>query len=67
MRSYDSTCITFVATKTDDIAASEVIGALHLNDDPDLEKLEEVIDVLQTEYSDAKERKVTLEKDLKGP
>ncbi|KAJ1303224.1 hypothetical protein OPQ81_011422 [Rhizoctonia solani] len=42
---YDASFITFIATKTDDLSCTEVIGALGLDDNPELVKIEEKLDV----------------------
>jgi hypothetical protein len=42
--SYDDSTITFIATKTDDLSCTEVIGALSLDDDPELVRIESALD-----------------------
>ena len=54
------------ATKCDDISCSEVIRALRLEDDPELEKIEDEIDNCNTETEEWKERKVEAEANAKG-
>ncbi|KAG8698906.1 hypothetical protein FRC08_005636 [Ceratobasidium sp. 394] len=41
---YDDSTITFIATKTDDLSCTEVIGALGLEDDPELLGIESELD-----------------------
>ncbi|KAJ7591152.1 hypothetical protein C8J56DRAFT_934806 [Mycena floridula] len=71
--SYDAHTITFVATKTDDISASEVISALGLGDDETLEELQDELDAAasstkeQKKVKAAEERTIKqLDKDIKG-
>lgn len=40
---YDTSTVTFVATKTDDLSCNEIINALHLEDDSDLLEIEDKI------------------------
>ncbi|KAG8902264.1 hypothetical protein FRC00_014089, partial [Tulasnella sp. 408] len=40
---YDTSTVTFVATKTDDLSCNEIINALHLEDDADLLEIEDKI------------------------
>lgn len=42
--SYDASTITFIATKTDDLSCTEVIGALGLDDHPELVTIEAALD-----------------------
>ncbi|KAG8716350.1 hypothetical protein FRC09_015864 [Ceratobasidium sp. 395] len=42
---YDDSTITFIATKTDDLSCTEVIGALGLDDDPELQEIEGELDI----------------------
>ncbi|RXW25223.1 hypothetical protein EST38_g555 [Candolleomyces aberdarensis] len=69
---YDDHCITFIASKCDDISCSEVISALDLYSDPVLEDIEERIDSLAEQISECKKTKTandklikTMEKELK--
>ncbi|KAJ6539274.1 hypothetical protein B0H19DRAFT_1178148 [Mycena capillaripes] len=70
---YDANTITFIATKCDDISCSEVIPALGLDDDPELEEIQEKIEQIADETTDAKKAKAvaerlakSVEKELKG-
>ncbi|GJE84682.1 nuclear GTPase SLIP-GC [Phanerochaete sordida] len=54
---YDDNAITFIATKCDDISCSEVIRALKLEDDPELEAIEDEIDRCQNEMDEWKDKK----------
>ncbi|EUC63310.1 GTPase SLIP-GC protein, partial [Rhizoctonia solani AG-3 Rhs1AP] len=49
---YDASFITFIATKTDDLSCTEVIGALGLYDNPELVEIEAKLDVEQAELED---------------
>ncbi|CAE6439062.1 unnamed protein product [Rhizoctonia solani] len=49
---YDASFITFIATKTDDLSCTEVIGALGLDDHPELVEIESKLDVEQAELED---------------
>ncbi|KAL0070833.1 hypothetical protein AAF712_002054 [Marasmius tenuissimus] len=69
---YDDHTITFIASKTDDISCSEVIDALALDDDPELEGIEEELDSNKEETKeytqkkkDAKKAIQTIENELK--
>ncbi|KAK1224421.1 hypothetical protein PQX77_012717 [Marasmius sp. AFHP31] len=69
---YDDHTITFIASKTDDISCSEVIDALALDDDPELEAIEEELDSNKEETKeytqkkkDAKKAIQTIEDELK--
>lgn len=42
--SYDASVITFIATKTDDLSCTEVVGALGLDDNPELVEIEAELD-----------------------
>jgi len=66
VHSYDDTAITFVATKADDISCSEVIRALKLEDDEEIEAVEEKIHAIKEEQKTSKSRKMTAEKAVKG-
>ncbi|KIK65342.1 hypothetical protein GYMLUDRAFT_70455 [Collybiopsis luxurians FD-317 M1] len=52
MSDYDDHAITFIASKTDDISCTEVISALHLEDDSELEAIQEELDKLNDERAD---------------
>ncbi|RPD61950.1 hypothetical protein L226DRAFT_613292 [Lentinus tigrinus ALCF2SS1-7] len=58
---YDANAITFIATKCDDISCSEVIRALNLDEDPELEAIEEEIDKCKTETEEWKVKKAEAE------
>lgn len=64
--SYDANAITFIATKCDDISCSEVIRALNLDDDPELEEIEAEIDQCKSEHEEWKEKKDEAESLAKG-
>ncbi|KAG7097036.1 hypothetical protein E1B28_004429 [Marasmius oreades] len=55
---YDDHAITFIASKTDDISCSEVINALNLEDDPELEVIEEEIDANNEDTKEFKCKKI---------
>ncbi|KDQ65115.1 hypothetical protein JAAARDRAFT_188367 [Jaapia argillacea MUCL 33604] len=59
---YDANSITFVATKCDDISCSEVVGALNLDDDPELEEIEDRIEKCNDETQEWKGKKADAEK-----
>lgn len=54
------------ASKCDDISCTEVIPALNLEDDPQLEEIESRIDQYNEETSEWKKRKSEAEKAAKG-
>jgi hypothetical protein len=54
------------ASKCDDISCGEVIRALHLEDDPQLEDIEEKLSVLERDSSSSKRQKKGAEKLVKG-
>lgn len=56
--------MTFVATKADDIAASEIINALHLHDEPELEAFEDDIEAFAKAAKAAKKEKEKFVKEL---
>ncbi|TDL29353.1 hypothetical protein BD410DRAFT_18164 [Rickenella mellea] len=58
--------ITFVATKCDDISCSEVIRALQLEDEPELEDIEDRLSECKTGTKEAKARKAAAEKSAKA-
>ena len=64
--SYDDHCITFIASKCDDISCSEVINALDLYSDPVLEDIEERIDSVAEQISEAKKTKADNDKLIKS-
>jgi hypothetical protein len=64
--SYDDTAITFIATKADDISCSEVIRALKLEDDEDIEVVEEKINVIKDEQKKWKNNKAAADRAVKG-
>lgn len=63
---YDDHCITFIASKCDDISCSEVISALGLHGDPELEAIEERIDEFQEQITEKKKKKTEAEKIIKS-
>ncbi|KAI0079668.1 hypothetical protein K474DRAFT_1683062 [Panus rudis PR-1116 ss-1] len=63
---YDAHAITFIATKCDDISCSEVIRALNLDDDPELEKIEEEIENCRAETTEWKEKKAEADQAIKA-
>ena len=54
------------ATKCDDISCSEVIRALKLEDDPELEQIEAEIEQCQDETAEWKEKKEEAENNARG-
>ncbi|KAG0709554.1 hypothetical protein DFH29DRAFT_792939, partial [Suillus ampliporus] len=65
MSIYDAHTITFIASKCDDISCSEVIPALGLEDDPELEEIEGRIEQYKEETAELKEKKVDAESWMK--
>ncbi|PBL02484.1 hypothetical protein ARMGADRAFT_1005847 [Armillaria gallica] len=65
MSDYDDHAITFIASKCDDISCSEVIRALHLEDDDELVAIEDKIDDNKSESKDWSKKKSTIEKQIK--
>lgn len=63
---YDDHCITFIASKCDDISCSEVIGALGLYGDPELEAIEDRIDEYQEQIKEKKKLKTEADKVIKS-
>ncbi|KZT13003.1 uncharacterized protein LAESUDRAFT_719309 [Laetiporus sulphureus 93-53] len=63
---YGDHAITFIATKCDDISCSEIIHALHLEDDPDLEAIENRIQVCKDETEEWRDKRTVAENDAKG-
>ncbi|KAF9569032.1 hypothetical protein CPC08DRAFT_790765 [Agrocybe pediades] len=73
MSNYDDHAITFIATKCDDVSCQEIIPALDLGDDPDLEEIQDRLDDLAREIKaskkakrDAEILKKSIEKNMKG-
>ncbi|KAG2146754.1 hypothetical protein DEU56DRAFT_786239 [Suillus clintonianus] len=64
--SYDAHTITFIASKCDDISCSEVIPALGLEDDPELEEIEGRIEQYKEETAELKEKKTDTESLMKS-
>ncbi|KAH8106194.1 hypothetical protein BXZ70DRAFT_422562 [Cristinia sonorae] len=62
---YDDHAITFIATKCDDISCSEVIRALNLDDDPELEVIEDQLETCKAEIGECKEKKAAAEASAK--
>ncbi|KAG8885149.1 hypothetical protein FRB97_001967 [Tulasnella sp. 331] len=58
----DTSTVSFIATKTDEIYCNEIVTTLNLEDDPDLEEIEERIDQLRQE----ERRKKRLKTDTEG-
>ena len=58
--------IAFSASKCDDISCSEVIRALRLEDDPELEGIEDRLTTLRDDASECKKKKSAAEKEVKG-
>ncbi|KAF8310147.1 hypothetical protein DL93DRAFT_2062306 [Clavulina sp. PMI_390] len=58
---YDSSTITFIATKTDDVSCEEIIRSLHLKDDPELEVIEAALDDIDARDKVAKSQKTDAE------
>ncbi|KAJ3937366.1 MAG: hypothetical protein NXY57DRAFT_981850 [Lentinula lateritia] len=63
---YDDHAISFIASKTDDISCSEVISALHLEDDPELEAIEDDLEKINEEIEEATITKKNLDRTIKG-
>ncbi|KAG5637833.1 hypothetical protein H0H81_003038 [Sphagnurus paluster] len=59
---YDDHAITFIASKCDDVSCSEIIRALQLSDDPDLEVIEEQLEQFDTDTTQWKKSKKSAEK-----
>ena len=55
-----------IASKCDDISCSEVIRALRLEDDPQLEDIEDRLRLLRKEAAECKKRKSAAEILVKG-
>ncbi|KAJ7744514.1 hypothetical protein DFH07DRAFT_25631 [Mycena maculata] len=65
-QNYNDSAITFIATKCDDISCSEVISALGLDDDLELEDIQDRIDQIVEETSDCKKKKMSADRLLKA-
>ncbi|KAK7470729.1 hypothetical protein VKT23_002151 [Stygiomarasmius scandens] len=63
---YDDHTITFIASKCDDISCSEVIDALNLDDDPDLQDIEDEIENNEDESKVCEKAKAAAEKSIKA-
>lgn len=63
----DTTFLSTPASKCDDISCSEVIRALRLEDDPELEAIEERLDGINAEKVEWEKMKKAAEKLAKGP
>ncbi|KAG1755777.1 hypothetical protein EDB19DRAFT_1956649 [Suillus lakei] len=66
MSAYDAHTITFIASKCDDISCSEVIPALGVEDDPELEEIEGRIEQYKEETAVLKEKKSDAESSMKA-
>ncbi|KDR83818.1 hypothetical protein GALMADRAFT_236220 [Galerina marginata CBS 339.88] len=66
MSNYDDHTITFIASKCDDISCSEVIRALRLEDDPELEDIEARLQTLGHDISVSKKKKRDTERAVKA-
>jgi hypothetical protein len=64
--SYDDSCITFIATKTDDVSCSEIISALNLEDELVLQEIEAKIYEATEHMGDLKSEKIAADKKVKG-
>ncbi|KAF8531170.1 hypothetical protein JB92DRAFT_3105602 [Gautieria morchelliformis] len=63
---YDDSAITFIATKADDISCSEVIRALKLEDDEDIEGVEKKISVIKDGQKKWKNNKAAADRAVKA-
>lgn len=63
-QSYDDNCVTFIATKADDIAPSEIVRALELEDEPTLVTIEANIKRFKHQVKESKALKTVLGKDV---
>ncbi|KAJ7781316.1 hypothetical protein B0H16DRAFT_1671621 [Mycena metata] len=63
---YDDSTITFIATKCDDISCTEVITALDLHDEPELEEIEEKIGDIAHKTAEWKKKKQTADRLVKS-
>ena len=64
--SYDDSCITFIATKTDDVSCSEIVNALNLEDDPVLQEIEAEMYKVTEEMGALKSQKIAADKKVKS-
>ncbi|KAH9844070.1 Dynamin family-domain-containing protein [Rhodofomes roseus] len=62
---YDDHAITFIASKCDDVSCSEVIQALSLEDEPELEAIEEQIGRCRIETNEWRRKKADAEDSVK--
>ncbi|KAJ7937120.1 hypothetical protein B0H13DRAFT_2226534 [Mycena leptocephala] len=62
MSAYDDNTVTFIATKCDDISCSEVIRALRLDDEPELEEIQDGIERIADETTETKKKKAAADK-----
>ncbi|KAG6813480.1 hypothetical protein H0H92_010505 [Tricholoma furcatifolium] len=63
---YDDHAITFIASKCDDVSCSEVIRALHLEDDTTLEEIEARLETYDDESDTFKQTKSSAAKTAKA-
>lgn len=54
---YDSQCITFIASKTDDVSCSEVVRALRLTNDPVYKEIQGRIKDVKKRQAQANQKK----------
>ncbi|KAJ7638747.1 hypothetical protein FB45DRAFT_988699 [Roridomyces roridus] len=60
-QNYNDSTVTFIATKCDDISCSEVIPALGLDDEPELEEIQEKIEHIADQTSEYKKKRSELD------
>ncbi|KAK0486897.1 hypothetical protein EDD18DRAFT_1192269 [Armillaria luteobubalina] len=65
MSDYADHAITFIASKCDDISCSEVVRALHLEDDDELVAIEDKIDDSKSQSKNWNKNKRIIEKQIK--
>ncbi|KAJ7047442.1 hypothetical protein C8F04DRAFT_7939 [Mycena alexandri] len=63
---YDANTITFIATKCDDISCSEVITALDLHEEPELEEIDEKMGHIADNTAEWKKKKQTADRLVKS-
>ncbi|KZV83402.1 hypothetical protein EXIGLDRAFT_754416 [Exidia glandulosa HHB12029] len=63
---YASSCVTFVATKTDDISCNEIIRALNLEDEPELVVIEDEIQAANVLFKEQKKIKEVADAEIKS-
>ncbi|KAL9712639.1 hypothetical protein Ac2012v2_003876 [Leucoagaricus gongylophorus] len=63
---YDDHTITFIASKCDDISCSEVVRALGIHDEPELEEIETRIENIENEMSVWKQTEAEAQKHVKA-